>query len=457
MTAPRPNIVFLMCDDRRFDTIGALGNRDIHTPNTDWLVEHGTAFTTAINPGGTSSAVCMPSRAMMHTGRSLFHIQGAGEEIAPSHTALGEAFRTAGYATLGIGKWHNGTESFNRSFSSGAEIFFGGMANHWNVPFYDYDPSGRYDARCLIVDDPFTSNRTRSRPCDHIHAGKHSTDIIGDAGLAFLRDHPTEQPYLLYLSFLAPHDPRTMPERYRDRYDPATIALPPNFLPSHPFDNGELDVRDEQLAAHPRTPEEIRRHIAEYYAMITHMDEQFGRVIDVVRQRGELDNTVFVHCADHGLALGQHGLMGKQNLYDSSTRVPLVMCGPGVPEGVRATGQACLYDVFPTLCELAGLPTPPSLEGRSLVPAFSHDDGRGEVFLTFKDLQRAVRTDRWKLIEYAPGSGPPITQLFDLHADPWEMTNLASDAAHAKTLRDLRVALTRLQRDHDDPIREPSP
>ncbi|MFW5893602.1 MAG: sulfatase-like hydrolase/transferase [Verrucomicrobiota bacterium] len=147
------NILFLFTDDQRFDTIAALGNPAIHTPNLDRLVARGTAFTRAHIPGGTSSAVCMPSRAMLHTGRNLFDLLGQGETIPADHTLLGEALQQAGYTTFGTGKWHNGPESFARSFNDGAEIFFGGMDDHWNVPACDYDPSGRYDNRRPFILD----------------------------------------------------------------------------------------------------------------------------------------------------------------------------------------------------------------------------------------------------------------------------------------------------------------
>ena len=143
----KPNIVFFFTDDQRFDTIAALGNREIKTPNMDRLVRRGTAFTQAHIPCGTSGAVCMPSRAMLHTGRTLFHLQDEGQEIPPEHITMGETLQRAGYAAFGTGKWHNGTASYARSFSHGGEIFFGGMYDHWNVPAHSFDPAGKYENR----------------------------------------------------------------------------------------------------------------------------------------------------------------------------------------------------------------------------------------------------------------------------------------------------------------------
>ena len=453
MTARRPNVLFFFTDDQRFDTIAALGNRQIITPNIDRLVERGVTFTHAHIPCGTVGAVCMPSRAMLHTGRTLFHIDGAGERIPEEHTTLGEAFRRAGYQTFGTGKWHNGRESYQRSFSDGDEVFFGGMADHWNVPAYHFDPTGRYDAVCLMTPDFQRSNATVERHCDHIHAGRHSSRLVCDAALEFLKRQTGERPFMAYVSFLAPHDPRTMPQKFLDLYDPQRIDLPPNIMGRHPFDNGALNVRDEHLAAFPRTPEEIRRHVADYYAMITHLDCELGRVMETLEQRGLLEETIIVFAGDNGLALGQHGLMGKQNCYEHSVRVPLIFAGPGIPCGERTHAYAYLLDVFPTLCELCGVAVPSSVEGRCLVPAM-HDPAasvRDSLYFAYADVQRAVKDRRHKLVEYAVGGAHTMTQLFDLEVDPWELQNLADDAGHADTLATLRTEMKRLRDEWEDP------
>ena len=447
----RPNIVFLLTDDQRFDAFGAGGSPWIRTPNMDALASRGVLFTHAHIPGGTSGAVCMPSRAMLNTGRTLFHLSGAGESIPEEHTTLGECLRGAGYRTFGAGKWHNGRESFHRSFGGGAEIFFGGMADHWNVPAYDYDPSGRYDKRCLIVENPFLSNETKARPCDHIQAGRHSTDIIADAAIRFIGQQDGSVPFFAYTAFLAPHDPRTMPERYRALYKAEEVPLPGNFMAGHPFDNGELKVRDEMLSPFPRTPGEVRRHLAEYYAMISHLDDRIGDIVEAVRRRGLLDNTLFVLAGDNGLALGQHGLFGKQSLYEHSTRVPLILAGPGVPAGGRRESLVYLLDVFPTLCELARVPVPASVEGRSLLPATRGEGGgREALYLAYTDKHRGVRTRTHKLIEYVVEGRHAMTQLFDLESDPLETRNLAEEQAQAGRVKALRDEMSRLRDAWDD-------
>ena len=445
----RPNILFFFTDDQRFDTINALGNPHIHTPNINRLVERGTAFTRAHIMGGTSQAVCMPSRAMLHTGRSLFSIQEQGQTIDPDHVMLGEALQQNGYTSHGLGKWHNGKGSFNRAFSSGDEIYLGGMCDHWNVPAYHYDPTGEYRHRIPVCKDPWTTKELIWLDADHIESGRHSSELLCDAAVQFLDQYAEEAPFFLYVSFLAPHDPRTMPEAYQKMYDPETIELPPNFMGAHPFNNGELKVRDEMLEEWPRTPEAIRLHLAEYYGMITHADAEMGRVLDALERSGQWDNTIIVFAGDNGLALGQHGLMGKQSLYDHSVRVPLVMAGPGVPKGQQSDSLCYLLDIFPTLCELTGIPVPETVEGKSLVGAMNGESIRDHLLLAYCHQMRGVRDDRFKLIETVV-ENRRTPQLFDLHDDPWELCNLAQDPALDEQKDVLRALLETFRTAHGD-------
>ena len=451
MSEKRPNILFFFTDDQRFDTIRALGNPHLHTPTMDRLSAQGTAFTHAHIPGGQVGAVCMPSRAMLHTGRTLFHLEGAGQSIRQDHILLGEHLQAQGYATFGTGKWHNGPAAYARSFSDGDEIFFGGMGDHWNVPAYHYDPTGRYASQLPLCPDPFASKEVEMRQADHVVAGKHSSELFADATIRFLEAHQSEDPFFAYLSFMAPHDPRTMPQEFQDLYDPEKIPLPANFMGGHPFDNGDLKVRDEVLMGFPRDPDEVREHIADYYAMITHLDAQMARVLEALKATGRTDNTIVVFAGDNGLAVGQHGLLGKQSMYEHSTRVPLVMSGPGIAAGERRDAYVYLLDIYPTLCELAGLPTPGSVEGRSLISALrdANEAVRDTLYFAYKDVQRAVKDERFKLVEYVVG-GRRTTQLFDLEEDPLELHNLAGDPAWVKVETRLRGELLRLRDEWDD-------
>ncbi len=430
----KPNVLFLFTDDQRFDTIAALGNPDIRTPALDGLVAGGTAFTRAYIQGGTSGAVCMPSRAMLHTGRGLFGIEREGQAVPDDHALLGEAFRRAGYRTFGTGKWHNGAGASARSFSQGDRIFFGGMSQHYRVPLHPFDPDGAYPHEAVYHQDK-----------------KHSSDLFADAAATFLREADDHAPFFAYVSFTAPHDPRDTHERFHALYDPAALTLPPNLAGEHAFDNGELRIRDEMLAGFPRTEACVRRHLADYYAMISHADAAIGSILAALDAAGRRENTLIVFAGDNGLAVGQHGLMGKQNLYEHSTHVPLLLAGPGIPAGGKCDAFATLSDVFPTLCELCGLDTPAGVEGVSLAPALADpaDRPRETVLTAYRHLMRAVRDERWKLIETV-AAGRRTTQLFDLPADPYETANLADDPDRGEDLARLRRELNRWRKELGD-------
>jgi len=296
-------------------------------------------------------------------------------------------------------------------FSGGGKIMFGGMSDHLQVPVYDFDATGEY-------------------PKDHEYfTDKFSSELFSNEAIKFLQSHKSNSPFFISVSYTAPHDPRMAPKEYLDLYPSDTIQLPDNFMPNHPFDNGELKIRDEKLAAFPRTEEEIKKHIADYYAMITHLDAQIGRILDALEDSGKAEDTIIVFTGDNGLALGQHGLMGKQNIYDHSVRIPLIFAGPGIPKNKRADTLCYLLDIYPTLLDLLEVPVPETVEGRSLVPALKNSKKsiRESVFLAYRHFQRGVRTqNNWKLILYNV-RGKETTQLFNLNNDPWEKNNLASN------------------------------
>lgn len=455
----RPNVVFILTDDQRHDAIGALGNPYVHTPAIDSLVARGTACTSAFIPGGTCPAVCMPSRAMIHTGRRLFSFPDDGASISAGHALLGETFKGAGYDTYGTGKWHNGPEAFARSFTAGDEIFFGGMWDHWNVPAYSFQASGRYDSAVPYVTDAFHSNEVTWQLSDHVTPGRHSTDLFADAAVSWLDQRTSNDPFFLYVAFMAPHDPRTMPRRYLDQYNGDALPLDPAFMTEYPFDMGVSEIRDERLAAYPREESEARRHLAEYYAMVTHLDDAISRIIAQVAALGQLDNTIFVVAGDNGLALSGHALYGKQSCFDHSVRVPLVFAGPGVGEGRRAENPCYLLDIMPTLCDLCEIETPTTVEGQSLAPSLapgsSPDSSPREwradqsVYLAYGDLARAVRTRTHKLIEYRVGA-TRRTLLFDLVADPAELNDLSDDDSLAGTRAELVDLLHTLRDEWSD-------
>ena len=403
IAAARPNVLFLFTDDQRADTIGALGNPHIKTPNLDALARTGLAFRNAYCLGGNQGAVCTPSRNMLLSGRAYFRWQGNFASANDPNFPV--SMREAGYVTYHHGKRGNSAVPIQGKFEH----------NHY-------------------------LNEAQER------ASGQPGQAIVDAAIEFLRTKLDPRPFFMYLAFEAPHDPRIAAQEYLDLYERDKIPLPKNFLPQHPFDNGEQVIRDEMLAPWPRTPDVIRRHLHEYYAVISGIDRHIGRLIRHLKDLGEFENTIIIFSSDHGLALGSHGLMGKQNLYEDGMKAPLIFTGPGIRKG-RSDALVYLFDIFPTVCALAGVPIPVGLDGRSLKPIIEGKKRsvRETLFLSYRDVQRAVRDDRWKLIRY-----PLInkTQLFDLRKDPHELRDLAEDASQAKrigrmmaSLRDWQVKL----------------
>ena len=436
------NVVVLYTDDQRYNTIAALGNTEIRTPNLDRLVREGTTFTHAHTMGGMHGALCAPSRSMLMTGRPLFRLLESGNRIPEEHVMMPEALVVAGYATFATGKWHNDRPSFARAFQQADQVFFGGM--HW-------PNQGGHEAPWL---NSFDSTGTYARE-DRIQVHDFSSQIYADAAIAFLNQaREQDEPFFAYVSFTSPHDPRTPPAPFDSWYTPETVSLPPNYLPEHPFDNGELRVRDEMLREHPRTEDIAREELALYYGMISELDAQIGRILTALEENDQLDNTLIVLAGDNGLAVGSHGLLGKQNLYEHSMRVPLIMMGPGVPRNEQRDALVYVFDIFPTIAEHLGLEVPATVEGESLLPLI-HDAslrGRENAFYAYRNLQRGVRTaDGWKLIQYDV-EGVRTEQLYDLSSDPSETVNLAGDSMLASRLEAMRTLLVDESHRWSDPL-----
>ncbi len=426
----QPNILFIFTDDQSYSTINALGNSLIQTPHTDELVGKGVSFTNAYIMGGSSPAVCSPSRASLFSGRTLWNLENQGVwgyEISDKYKTLPQVLLENGYTTFATGKNEPGREGhFARSFNAGDKILFRGVGDHYRVRLCSFSPEGDY-----------------SKDTEVLYEGTHSARLYADACIRFLEDQKDKEiPFFAYLSFGSPHDPRQSPEEYRKMYRDEEMILPASYLPQHPFDNGMLDIRDEKLAGFPRKPDEIKKHLADYYALISYTDHQIGRVIEALKRSGKYENTIIVFTSDNGLAIGQHGLMGKQNVYEHSVKVPFIIAGPGIPAGEERDQLSYIYDIYPTLCERAGLPVPEAVQFKSLNKVIANEQAphREQLYFAFMSWQRAIRKDEYKLIEYCVDK-KRYTQLFDLANDPDEMINLADNEQHKQKLKELRALL----------------
>lgn len=451
----RPNILFLFTDDQTFDAVRALGNSEIETPNLDRLAASGTVFRNCYNQGGWHGAVCVASRTMLNTGRFLWEAYAVEKHLkaeAERQNLWPQLMRRAGYRTCMTGKWHvTGIQPANL-FDETRNVR-PGMPSTCDDAYERPPTSG--------APDPW-------QPWDEAHGGfwqggTHWSVVTADDAIAFINaPRANNAPFFIYAAFNAPHDPRQSPKAFTDLYPPEKVALPPNFLPSNPDKDGigcPHSLRDEKLAPDPRTPHAVKVHRAEYYAIITHLDQQVGRVLDALEHSGHAANTAVFFTADNGLSVGQHGFMGKQNMFEHSMKVPLIAAGPGIPKGRRIETPVYLQDIMPTTLELAGAPVPPHVRFKSLLPLLrgGHTSHHDAIYGAYMQLQRMIRVGDMKLIAY-PALGTFL--LFDLAKDPHELCDLAGDPAHRETLLDMKHRLAELQRDMSDPLlssTKPSP
>ena len=444
--AAKPNILFLFTDDQSFETIRALGHTDIDTPNLDRLVARGTTFTHAYNMGSFSPAVCVASRTMLITGRSLWDAQAIYKTTDAERVAgrlWPQLLASAGYQTFLTGKWH---------IQANAEAAFTVAKNI--RPGMPRDTPEGYNRPLAGQPDPWSPSDPKFG--GFWQGGKHWSEVGADDAVEFLQaSKGSTQPFFMYVAFNAPHDPRQSPQSYIDKYPLSRIAVPRNFLPEYPHkeDIGSgKNLRDEKLGPFPRTEHAVKVNRQEYYALITHLDTQIGRVLAALDASGKAGNTWIFLTADHGLAVGHHGLFGKQNMYEHSLRVPFVVVGPGVAANRKISNPIYLQDVMPTTLELAGVTKPAHVHFHSLLPQLSRKamtSSYPAIYGAYLDLQRAVIHDGYKMILY-PKTG--VTRLYDLNKDPDEITDLANRPEHTARKRDLLRQFSRLQKELGDTL-----
>lgn len=443
----RPNILFLFADDYCFSLIHALGCDEIQTPNLDRLVRRGIHFTNCYNQGGWHGAVCVASRTMLLTGRFLWEAQGLDphmEDECRGGRLWPQYFRQAGYRAYMSGKWHVNCDA--------SQVF--DETRHVR-PGMPPDITEQYKRPQEGKPDLFDS--TAPELGGYYTGGKHWSEVVGDDGVDFLKDRSRgDAPFFMYLAFNAPHDPRQAPRSFLDLYTPEEIGMPVNFQPEHPFKDVigcGAGLRDERLAPFPRTEEAVRVHRREYYAIITHLDAQIGRILDALDDSGQADNTQIIFTADNGLAAGNHGLFGKQNMYEHSMKVPLILCGPAIAAAKSSDALVYLQDIVPTTLELAGIPIPAHVSYQSLLPVLRGTDTGGyeAIYGAYQDLQRMIRVGSFKMIYY-----PAVEhlELFDLSVDPQEQHSLARDSRYEEQVRALCAQLEAVQLALKDPIKK---
>lgn len=465
--ARRPNILFILVDDQSpFDLKCYSPQSALETPHIDRLAREGMVLEGAYHMGSFSGAVCTPSRHMLMSGRTVWHLPIAPQAIPKGlcpreleHQTIPAVFNRAGYATMRTCKQGNSYEAANKLFTV------------------------RHDA-------------TKRGGTPETGSAWH-----GDRVMEYLTQRETAkdtQPFLIYFGFSHPHDERDGTPELLAKYGavnhtdkstpppahPRQPKLPQNYLAAHPFHHGHPDLRDEVAVSgvwERRDERTIRNELGRQFACSENIDRQIGRVLDKLEAMGELDNTYVFYTSDHGMAIGRHGLQGKQNLYQHTWRVPFIVKGPGIPPSSRAMGNIYLLDVLATLCEIAGIAPPETNEGISFKSVLTgktpqiRDVLYGVYCGGTKPGMRCVKRGDWKLIKYDVMNGSVReTQLFNLRDNPDEflaehhdpnviaMTgvlpaaqqiNLAADPRHAAKLVEMEALLLAEMRRWNDPWR----
>lgn len=431
-----PNIVFILADDLRQDALGCAGNKIVQTPNIDRLASRGVYFSNSF----VTTSICCVSRATFLSGQ-YERRHGIGDFATPFKAEAWQKtypaiLRKAGYRTGFIGKFGVGNAKEIAAMEKEFDYWKGlpGQAG------------------------PFLDPKDSTKP--------HATARFGEQALEFLRGCATDKPFCLSISFSAPHardgQPREFPPDVRDEklYDDVKIPFAKTaddkywkLLPEFARD---LEGR-KRWQRRFSTPEMYQKTVRDYYRLITGLDREVGRVVDLLKERKLDDNTLIVFTADNGFFLGERGMADKWLMYEESIRVPLIVVDPRLPDkrrGVKVDAMVLNIDLAPSLLERAGLAIPREMQGRSWLPLVRGEkvDWRSEWFYEHHfgpkiiPPNEGVRTERWKYLRWV-GAEPAIEELYDLTSDPAEERNLAGVAEHAKTLESLRSRWTQMRND----------
>jgi iduronate 2-sulfatase len=447
IASDRPNVLLICVDDLK-PLLGCYGDTTVKSPNIDRLAARGLRFERAY----CNQAVCAPSRNALLTGwrpqtLGIYDLGTNFREAAPDAITLPQHFMAHGYRAEGLGK-----------------VFHVGHGNHndrdsWSVPHWNADvvryalPESRAP-RGLTREEALFSNEPGQRAARLPRGAAYESADVPDSAypdgqlaeeairrLQSAAKNP-DQPFFIAVGFVKPHLPFCAPKKYWDLYDRSSFALPERRTPPDgapefaPTNWGELR-QYSQIPESGDLPDELQRTLIHgYHAAVSYMDAQLGRVIEALDEAGLTDNTIIVFWGDHGWHLGDHGMWCKHSNYEQAARIPLIVVAPGVTDdGAVSQGLVESVDIYPTLCNLAGLPVPEGLDGTSFHatlkdPVAATKEAVFHVYPRGNMIGRAVRTARHRLVEWKrPGADADsaILELYDYEADPDETKNLAAE------------------------------
>ncbi|MBL9190098.1 MAG: sulfatase [Opitutaceae bacterium] len=437
----RPNVLFISVDDMNND-LGCYGSPIVKSPNIDKLAARGVKFERAY----CQFPLCSPSRSSIMTGlrpdtTKVFNLQYHFRTGLPDVVTIPQLFMRAGYYAARVGKIYH--------YGNPGDIGTSGLDDPPSWREF-YNPAGT-DKTAL---EPEITNDTPSRglgsAMSYLADAKgrdedHTDGKVATQAIALLEKHKAE-PFFLAVGFYRPHTPYVAPKKYFDLYPLEKIEVP-----RIPADYAKTVPAPALASTRPwpnfgTTHEQARRSKQAYYATISFVDAQIGRVVDALDRLGLRDNTIIVFWSDHGYSLGEHGLWMKQSCFEDSARVPMIFAGPGIKAGTPSPRLVEFVDVYPTLADLAGLKPPANLEGVSLRPLLTKPDAPWNR-PAFTQVQRgdfpghSVRTPRWRYTEW--DGGKQGVELYDHDADPGEMKNVAADPRHAAVIAELKALVNK--------------
>ncbi len=428
------NLIFILSDQHKRDVAGCYGHPVVRTPNFDRFAERGTTFTQAY----CQSPLCGPSRGSLITGMHC-HTAGAFTQYTPIRTdaaTLGSVFRDAGYETAAFGKMHVIGETDDRDLGF----------THRGLRYYTYDLRDYIQAvgeeKANRYRSPYQEFRRESynptnRPLDLEDADVFDKLVV-DRAIEFLQGAGPDR-FFLFVGLEKPHPSWYAPKEYHDLYSPADAVVPEDY--NQPLENvpDSMIKRQKYLESHTYSEEEVRNCIAAYYANVSYLDSEFGRLLSAIERLKLNENTLIVYTTDHGEILFEHGWVQKHCFFESAVTVPLILANSSIlAAGKNQDGIVSLLDLFPTLMDLFGLDRPSGLEGESLIPLIqgasdiSERAAYSEYYWTC-DPSRMIRTPGWKYI-YTQGELP---QLYDMKNDPGERQNLATVIGYEDKCKEL--------------------
>lgn len=449
--APRPNILFIMVDEMKWNVMSCAGHPIVKTPHLDRLAREGTRFATAY----TVAPICTPSRYSFFTGRYA-HVHGAIDNSTPTRepqVLLPAILKHAGYQTAISGKLHFLPANLDYDFDYFWSFSGEGPRKLPTWPQYVEEQHGRNAARKLAI-QPFPDDPL-GRDLGKLTYPKEDAQTfwITDRAVDFLRQRDQAKPFFLFVSYLDPHSPSHLCEPYWSLFEADQMPLPPTFKPD--------PSKPSQTAANRHEvndPQIVKALTAAYYAKVTMVDDNVGRLLGQLRELGLAENTLIVFTADHGNMLGDLNRWFKGAMYEGSARIPLLMKAPATGAFTTQFNRGTVIskiveniDVLPTLCEMAGVPLPSQgIQGRSLTKlvAGTEPDWKERAFAERGSAM--VRTAQYKFIKNGKQNerhGGGAVELYDLTKDPRETNNLAQDPAYAATVQELAAQLEAWQKD----------